>query len=48
MMSNKDDAITQVHLNNRKGEVAIASLAPQVISVETALMRLDLKTLAWK
>jgi Ankyrin repeats (3 copies) len=31
MMSNKDDAITQVHLNIRNGEVAI--------SVETALMR---------
>jgi hypothetical protein len=31
MMSNKDDAITQVHLNIRNGEVAIC--------VETALMR---------
>jgi Ankyrin repeats (3 copies) len=39
MMSNKDDTITQVYSNIRKGEVAIDSLAPQVIGVETALMR---------
>jgi Ankyrin repeats (3 copies) len=47
MMSSKNDAITQVHLSIRNGEIAIAyfdmaqhqSLAPQVIGVETALMR---------